>query len=163
MQLSTLCYVRHNARTLMLYRNKKADDVHLGKWNGLGGKFAAGETPEECVIREVFEESGLSVKNPRLHGIMTFPEFRAGEDWYVFIFTASKFEGQLQPSAEGQLEWIDDDRLLTLSLWEGDKIFLEWLRQDRFFSARFVYKNKKLIQHQVTFYDIRPDDPLTGR
>ncbi len=153
MQLATLCYLQCNAKTLMLYRNKKKNDIHAGKWNGLGGKFIAGETPEECVIREVTEESGLSIKNPRLRGIMTFPNFSCGEDWYVFIFTASEFDGQMSDSSEGQLEWIDDDRLLSLDLWEGDKIFLKWLQQDRFFSAKFIYKNKSLIEHRVIFYD----------
>jgi 8-oxo-dGTP diphosphatase len=153
MQLATLCYLQHEAKTLMLYRNKKKNDIHAGKWNGLGGKFAASETPEECVIREVAEESGLLIKNPRLHGIMTFPNFNASEDWYVFIFTAGEYIGQLSDSSEGQLEWIADDRLLSLDLWEGDKIFIQWLRQDRFFSAKFVYQNKILIEHHVIFYD----------
>jgi 8-oxo-dGTP diphosphatase len=153
MQLATLCYLQQEAKTLMLYRNKKKNDIHAGKWNGLGGKFNSGETPEECVIREVNEESGLVIKNPHLRGIMTFPKFSSGEDWYVFIFTAGEFSGHLSDSSEGQLEWIDDSRLLSLDLWEGDKIFLQWLRQDHFFSAKFVYQNKSLTEHRVIFYN----------
>jgi 8-oxo-dGTP diphosphatase len=159
MQLATLCYIHRGSQTLMLYRNKKQDDIHAGKWNGLGGKFMPGETPEECVCREVFEESGLSIKNPLLHGIMTFPSFRAGEDWYVFIFTATEIEGILHESAEGKLEWIEDQRLLSLNLWTGDKIFLEWLKQPNFFSAKFVYVQGELKEHQVVFYANLPVKP----
>jgi 8-oxo-dGTP diphosphatase len=137
----------------MLLRNRKVNDIHLGKWNGLGGKFHPGESPEECVIREVYEESGLTIKNPQLRGIMTFPSFSAGEDWYVFIFTASDFTGDLLNSREGHLQWIDDDAVFSLNLWEGDKIFLKWLEQDHFFSAKFVYEKGHLINHQVVFYD----------
>ena len=111
-------------RTLMLHRTKKKNDVHEGKWNGLGGKFETGETPEECAIREVKEESGLLMKNPRMHGFITFPMFDGKKDWYVFLFTASKFEGELIDSHEGKLEWIPNEELLKLNLWEGDRIFI---------------------------------------
>jgi 8-oxo-dGTP diphosphatase len=153
MQLATLCYLRRNGRTLMLYHNKKKNDIHAGKWNGLGGKFAAGETPEECVIREVYEESGLAIKNPLLRGFMTFPSFSKGEDWYVFIFTATEFDGLAQESAEGRLQWIDDRNLSSLNLWAGDRIFLKWLHQNRFFSAKFIYRNAELVEHSEIFYD----------
>jgi len=137
----------------MLLRNQKKNDIHRGKWNGLGGKFNPGESPEECVTREVYEESGLVIKNPSLHGIMTFPAFSAGEDWYVFIFTASEFQGTLLNSREGQLQWFDDNQIQSLNLWEGDKIFLNWLEQNKFFSAKFIYENSDLKNHQVVFYD----------
>lgn len=150
--LATLCYIKHNGRTLMLHRVKKENDVHQGKWNGLGGKLLPGETPEECVTREVQEESGLILQEPRLRGIMTFPDFTPSEDWYVFLFTANQFSGTQIESPEGHLEWIEDDRLFDLPLWEGDYIFLKWLEQERFFSAKFVYKNKQLIDHSVVFY-----------
>lgn len=152
MQLATLCYVRKNNKTLMLFRNKKPNDIHEGKWNGLGGKFEKGETPEECVIREVREESGLSIKNPKLHGIITFPMFDGKKDWYVFMFTVNEFEGELIDSNEGKLEWIENEKLLELNLWEGDKIFIPWLFQEKYFSAKFIYENKKLISHYVSFY-----------
>ena len=92
--LATLCYVKRNESTLMVYRNRKVNDIHEGKWNGLGGKFEAGETPEECVLREIFEESGLSIQNPKLYGLLMFPKFK-GNDWYVFVFTTNDFTGAL--------------------------------------------------------------------
>lgn len=152
MQLATLCYIIDNDKTLMLHRIKKKNDVHEGKWNGLGGKFEHGESPEECVIREVKEESGLLIKNPKLHGFITFPMFDGKKDWYVFLFTAHEFEGNLIDSHEGRLEWIPNKKLLDLNLWEGDRIFLPWLFQDKFFSAKFVYENGKLKSHKVIFY-----------
>lgn len=152
MQLATLCYVIDKNKTLMLHRIKKKNDVHEGKWNGLGGKFETGETPQECAIREVKEESGLLIKNPIMHGFITFPMFDGMKDWYVFIFTAKKFSGKLIESHEGKLEWINNDKLLDLNLWEGDRIFIPWLFQKKFFSAKFVYNNGKLKSHTVDFY-----------
>lgn len=136
----------------MLHRIKKENDIHEGKWNGLGGKFEPGETPEECVIREVKEESGLNIISPILKGVLTFPEFSKGEDWYVFLFVADKFTGELIESNEGHLEWIDNKMIKDLPLWEGDHLFLDWLEQDRFFSAKFVYRDDQLTGHRVTFY-----------
>ena len=136
----------------MLYRNKKENDYHEGKWNGLGGKFELGETPEECAIRELKEESGLTVKNPKLKGFITFPNFDGVDDWYVFVFVITNFEGNLIDSPEGKLEWIPNEKLTSLNLWGGDKIFLEWLNLDKFFSAKFNYKNGKFIDYVVSFY-----------
>lgn len=150
--LATLVYVKRPGQTLMLHRIKRAGDMHQGKWNGLGGKFEPGESPEMCAIREVYEESGLTIHNPELRGILTFPDFRSGEDWYAFVFVARTFSGTLIDSTEGVLQWIDDDRLLDLPLWEGDRIFLPWLDQERFFSGRFVYENGRLCSHEVAFY-----------
>ena len=152
MKLGTLCYVRRAGQTLMLFRNKKPDDFHEGKWNGLGGKFETGETPEECVVREVREESGLEIRAPRLHGMLTFPAFDEVDDWYVFVFSATEFSGALIDSPEGRLEWIDDDALLDLNLWEGDRIFLPWLRQGHFFSGKFCYRKGRLQKHAVVFH-----------
>jgi 8-oxo-dGTP diphosphatase len=152
MQLATLCYLMDGERTLMLHRIKKKNDVHEGKWNGLGGKFEAGETPEECAIREIKEESGLLMKNPRMHGFISFPMFDGKKDWYVFLFTASKFEGKLIDSHEGKLEWVPNEELLKLNLWEGDRIFIPWLLEDKFFSAKFVYEDGNLVSHSVEFY-----------
>lgn len=153
MQVSTLCYIKHEGKTLMLHRIKKDKDVHKGKYNGLGGKLHAGETPEECVIREVKEESGLEIRAPRLRGVMTFPEFKDQEDWLVFLFTATEFTGDLIECNEGALQWVPDEKLLSLHLWEGDKYFLTWLNEGKFFSAKFCYKNGALINHSVKFYD----------
>ncbi len=149
---ATLCYVKNDNKTLMLHRIKKENDIHEGKWNGLGGKMEAGETPEECVIREVREESGLCIQNPALRGILTFPEFDGSNDWLAFVFTAHAFTGELINSTEGILKWIDNSKLLDLNLWEGDKIFLNWLEQAAFFSGKFTYKNKQLVDHHVVFH-----------
>ncbi len=136
----------------MLHRVKKKNDVHEGKWNGLGGKFEPGESPEECAIREVREECGLIIKKPVMHGFITFPMFDGKKDWYVFVFTAREFEGELIDSHEGKLEWIPDNKLLELNLWEGDRTFIPWLFEEKFFSAKFIYENGNLITHEVNFY-----------
>ncbi len=119
MKLATLCYVRHQGKTLMVHRIKKENDMHQGKWNGLGGKLEPGETPEECAIREVYEEAGLVVSSPELKGLITFPAFSDEEDWYTFLFVITEFEGALIDSPEGNLEWINDEDLSALNLWEG--------------------------------------------
>jgi len=161
LQLATLCYIKHDGKTLMVYRNKKPNDMHAGKWNGLGGKFEAGETPEACAIREIQEESGLVVQNPRLRGLLTVPAFSDEVDWYAFVFTVDitdeQFRGELIDSPEGELRWIDDADLYSLNLWEGDEIFMRWLEQDAFFSARFDYTDGRLAGHEVVFY------PSSGR
>ena len=154
MKIATLCYVKDTKakKTLMLHRIKKQNDVHQGKWNGLGGKFDPGETPEECVIREVLEESGLSITSPVMNGFITFPEFKDGEDLFVFVFTADTCSGSLIDSSEGELQWIDDAELLNLNLWEGDAIFMKWIDEKKFFSARFVYKEGRLVDHSAVMY-----------
>lgn len=152
MKLATLCYLRRDKQTLMIHRNKKENDMHAGKWNGLGGKLEPGETPEACAIREIREESGLEASGPLMRGVLTFPEFAKGEDWYAFVFEVNKFEGELIDSPEGDLRWVDDDRLLELNLWEGDRIFLRWLEQDVFFSGKFVYEEGRLVEHEVVFH-----------
>ncbi len=152
MKLATLCYVHHQGKTLMLHRVKKQNDVHAGKWNGLGGKVEPGESPEECVIREVKEESGLLLANPRLRGVLTFPEFSQGEDWYVFLFEATEFSGQLITSPEGDLAWIDDDRILELNLWSGDHIFLSAMQTGHCLSGKFVYRDGTLVDYHMNIY-----------
>jgi len=153
MKLATLCYIQKDNKTLMLHRIKKEDDMHEGKWNGLGGKFEPGESPEECVIREIREECGLTLKNPTLKGVLSFPAFSKDEDWYVFIFLAKDFEGTLKESNEGNYEWIDNEKLFNLPLWGGDRIFIPWLKREGFFSAKFIYKDGKLTKHSVVFYE----------
>jgi len=169
LKLATLCYLRAGGKTLMLHRIKKENDMHAGKWNGLGGKLFPGESPEACAIREVQEESGLTIEQPVLRGILTFPGFPSGErakwaaddprqrdpnldDWYTFVFVADRFQGTLIDSDEGVLAWIDDATLLDLNLWEGDRIFLPWLAGEAFFSGRFVYVDGLLQEHDVVFY-----------
>jgi 8-oxo-dGTP diphosphatase len=154
MKLATLCYVidKKTQSTLMIHRVKKKNDYHEGKWNGLGGKFEQGESPEECAIREIEEESGLKVKSVEMKGFISFPMFDGKDDWYVFLFTADDFEGALIDSPEGNLEWIANKNLTKINLWDGDKIFIPWLYQDKFFSAKFNYENGKYISHKVFFY-----------
>ena len=153
MKLATLCYVRRDGQTLMIHRVKKDNDIHQGKWNGLGGKLNPGESPDECAVREIYEESGLRVRDPQLKGLLTFPAFAKDEDWYVFVYVAKDFEGELIDSPEGDLRWVDDADLTSLNLWEGDPIFLPWLDKPGVFSGKFTYKDGKLVSHDVVFYE----------
>lgn len=152
MKLATLCYVRGGGRTLMMHRIKQADDMHLGKWNGLGGKLKPGETPEACAIREVREESGLTVTRPQLKGFITFPAFDTIEDWYVFLFLCREFTGTLAENHEGYLQWIPDGDLPKLELWAGDRHFMQWFDEPGLFSAKFVYADYQLASHEVVWY-----------
>jgi 8-oxo-dGTP diphosphatase len=153
MKLATLCYLRQGGKTLMIHRVKKANDMHLGKWNGLGGKLNPGETPEECARREIYEESGLKVLSLQFKGILTFPSFAEEEDWYAFVFVVEAFGGELVDcSEEGNLKWVNDSELLGLNLWEGDRIFLPWLEEPGIFSGKFIYQEGKLLSHEVVFY-----------
>jgi len=152
MKLATLCYLRRDGHTLMLHRVKKKNDIHEGKWNGLGGKFEAGESPEDCARREILEESGLVAKKLILKGFLSFPSFAHDEDWYAFVFVVPEFEGELIDSPEGDLAWIPDDELMTLNLWEGDRVFMPWLDRSGFFSAKFRYQDGKYVDHEVVFY-----------
>jgi 8-oxo-dGTP diphosphatase len=155
-KLATLCYVQRDGHTLMLHRIKKANDMHQGKWNGLGGKLESGETPEECAVREVYEESGLRVEQPILRGMIVFPQFNNGDDWITYIFVITQFTGTQIDSDEGVLQWIPDDKLLDLNLWPGDRIFLRWLDDPRFFSAKFVYEAGELTKYTAVFYTQTP-------
>ena len=152
-KIGTLCYIEKDNKILLLHRTKKEDDIHEGKWIGVGGKIEEGETPEECIIREVKEETGLIIKSPTLNGVMTFPKFKDNEDWYVFLFTANSFEGELIECNEGDLKWVEKSKVLDMPTWEGDLMFLSWLLEKRnFFSAKFLYEDGKLLEHEVVFY-----------
>lgn len=152
MILATLCYIKKNNKILMLHRVKKETDFHEGKWNGVGGKLEIGETPEECAIREVKEETGLTVKSLKFKGILTAPKFDTKNDWYIFVFVVNKFKGKIIESSEGYLEWIENDKLLNLNLWPGDKLFIPWTFEEKFFSMKVIYKNKIFKNYSVTFY-----------
>lgn len=152
MKVATLCYLRRDGQTLMIHRVKKTNDIHAGKWNGLGGKLDPGESPEECALREVFEESGLRARNPQLKGFLTFPAFSKDEDWYVFVFLYEDFEGELIDSPEGNLRWVENSKLVELNLWEGDPIFLSWLDRKGTFSGKFVYQDGRLVSHSFVLY-----------
>ena len=139
----------------MMHRNRKESDQHLGKWNGLGGKMIPGETPEECAIREVKEESGLTLHSPNLAGFLTWPKFDGVEDWYAFVFVGTDYSGELTASSEeGDLKWIPENEVLDLPLWEGDRLFLRWILEGRFFSGKFIYEEGKLVDHEVVFHQL---------
>lgn len=149
---STLIYLENSKNEiLMLHRVKKKGDIHKGKYNGLGGKLELGETPSECALREVREESGLTVQELNFKGQILFPKFdKSGNDWFVFLYHSTNFTGELiENSAEGRLEWIAKSALKKLPLWEGDKIFLDYVFSPRVFDGYFVYEDGKLVDHRI--------------
>ena len=153
MKLATLCYIEKDNQYLMLHRNKKLNDMHKDFWVGLGGKFEAGESPEECVIREVYEESGIILSNPKLRGILTFPNDYNDEDWYVFLFLANDFSGDLKQSNEGDLAWVNKDKLDDLPMHEGDRCFIKLLQEEKgVFSIKYNYDNGVLKDYQIYHY-----------
>lgn len=156
MKLSTICYLDNGKEFLLLERNKKAQDIHQGKWVSVGGKFEPGETPEQCAIREIKEETGLDAELLDLVGFISFPDFKHdGEDWYSFVYRVPQFSGELQACDEGTLHWVAYDQVLSKPTWQGDYIYLEWiLTRKPFFSAMFQYGlDGQLVDHSVVFYE----------
>ena len=152
MKNTSLCYIHKNGQVLMLYRNKKKQDPNAGKWVGIGGKFLEGESPEECMLREVREETGLTVTDFRYAGIVTFA-WDGGEGEYMHLFEATDYEGTLHECDEGTLKWFPRDEILSLPLWEGDPIFLRLLWENRpFFSLKLQYRgddlDRAILNHQ---------------
>ncbi len=147
MRNTTLCYLERGRDYLMLHRVKKEVDENKDKWIGIGGKFEEGESPEDCLLREVREETGLTLTSWRYRGIVTFVSDEWGTE-YMHLFTANAWEGALrQDCDEGVLEWIDREKLLSLPIWEGDKIFLRLLDQDApFFSLKLRYEGDRLAE-----------------
>ena len=144
---TTLCYIEQDGKYLMLHRVKKKNDVNHDKWIGIGGKFETGESPEDCLLREAREETGLTLTRWRYRGIVTFLSAADTEAEYMHLFTADGFTGALKTCDEGDLEWIEKERLLELTLWEGDKIFLKLLDQDApFFSLKLTYDGDRLTE-----------------
>lgn len=144
MQNTTLCYLEKDGAYLLLHRCKKKDDVNAGKWIGIGGHFEEGESPYDCVIREVFEETGLVLGAACYRGVVTFVS-----DMYeceqMHLFTSDVFYGEQIPCDEGDAEWVKWERIAALPLWEGDFIFFRLLREGHpFFSLKLVYKGDKL-------------------
>lgn len=138
-KLSTLCYIEKDGKYLMLNRNKKKNDINEGKWIGVGGHFEENESPEECLLREVKEETGYTLTSYQFRGIVTFVS-GSGVTEYMSLFTADGFEGEEVVCNEGDLAWIELDRVEELELWEGDRIFLRLLREGTdFFSLKLVY------------------------
>ncbi len=144
---TTLCYITRGNDVLMLHRIKKEKDLNKDKWIGIGGKFEEGESPDECLLREAYEETGLALTAWRCRGIITFLTNGPWEGEYMYLFTADGFEGQLKECDEGQLEWISREKLDSLPKWEGDKIFLDLLWQDApFFLLTLRYDGDKLTE-----------------
>ena len=142
---TTLCYIERGDEYLMLHRVKKENDINRDKWIGLGGKFKEDESPEECLLREVYEESGLWLTSWRYRGIVTFVNTKCSSE-YMHLFTADGFEGTVGPCDEGELEWIKKSELMKLTLWEGDRIFLRLLDSNEpFFSLKLSYDGDELI------------------
>ncbi|MGT2887172.1 NUDIX hydrolase [Streptococcus didelphis] len=157
-KLATICYIDDGKALLLLHRNKKENDVHQGKWIAVGGKLEKGESPEECAIREIYEETHLKVHKMEMKGIISFPEFTPGHDWYTYVFRVTEFSGQLisdLDSREGSLEWVPYQEVLNKPTWEGDYDILRWiLDKTPFFSAKFSYdKNGKLLEKDHIFYE----------
>lgn len=144
MKNSTLCYIEKDGQYLMLYRNKKKHDPNGGKWIGVGGKFEEGESPDDCLCREVLEETGLTLTNYQFRGIVTF----VSDIWpteQMHLFTADEFTGILSECSEGELTWVDKSDVLSLPLWEGDKVFLKLLAEDApFFLLKLIYAGDDL-------------------
>ena len=139
MRLTTLCYIERNGCYLMMHRVRKAVDENAGKWIGIGGHLEPGESPEECVLREIREETGLAVRDLRLRGVITFilPDWG---DELTFLYTARSDEGEPGECPEGDLAWIPVEKTLSLPLWEGDRVFLPLLRERAdCFSLKLVY------------------------
>ena len=143
---TTLCYITRGDEVLMLHRIKKKNDLNEGKWIGIGGKFEEGESPDECLLREAMEETGLSLTSWRCRGVVTFLTTGPWEGEYMYLFTADGFEGELKECDEGDLQWVPRTFLDSLPKWEGDQIFLDLLWRDApFFLLTLRYDGDKLV------------------
>ncbi len=166
MKLTTLCYLEKEDAYLMLHRISKKHDVNKDKWIGVGGHFEKGESPEECLLREVKEETGLTLTAYRFRGLVTF----LNEGWeseYMCLYTADGFEGELTECDEGKLEWVKKEDLHSLNLWEGDRIFFRLLAEEHpFFSLKLEYKRDLLVRACLdgkVFYQEKNGALLYGR
>ena len=150
MKNTTLCHIEKDGRYLMMHRIKKENDLNHEKWVGIGGKFEDKESPEECVLRETFEETGLTLTDFKLRGIVTFVSDK-WETEYMHIFSAYDFEGDITDCDEGVLEWVDKKKIYELPIWVGDKIFLRLIenRDSPFFSLKLEYVGDTLINAKL--------------
>jgi len=152
MILSTLCYIEKDNKYLMLHRTKKENDINKDKWLGIGGKFEEGESPEECIIREVKEETGLILKSYKLRCIVTYTSNK-WETEYIYVFNSNDFTGEQIECDEGDLQWIDKNEVIKLNTWEGDRIFVEKIQKDNtFFTVKFIYDEEKLVKYSLNEY-----------
>lgn len=146
MSLTTLCYIEKDDKYLMMHRIKKKNDVNQEKWVGIGGHFEANESPEECLLREAMEETGLTLTSYRFRGLVTF----ISDKWqteYMCLYTADGYEGQIGECNEGELVWVPKDEVMNLNLWEGDKIFFRLLNENApFFSLKLRYEGETLVE-----------------
>ncbi len=146
MKMTTLCYLERGDEYLMLHRTKKENDENHDKWIGVGGKFEANESPEDCMRREILEETGLTVADYRYRGIVTFVS-DIYETEYMHLFTVTDWTGEARECDEGELAWIKKQKLFDLTLWEGDRIFLRLLQEDApFFSLKLTYRGDELTE-----------------
>lgn len=153
MKLTTLCYVERDDAYLLLHRIKKQNDLNHDKWIGIGGKFEEDESPEECLLREAKEETGLTLTDYRFRGIVTFLS-NEYETEYMHLFTATGFEGELIDCDEGVLEWVPKSEVCKLPLWEGDLIFLDLLAKDvPLFNLKLEYQGDKLVSYALNKYE----------
>lgn len=147
-KLTTLCYIEKDEKYLMLHRVLKKNDINKDKWIGVGGHFEKGESPEDCLLREVKEETGLTLTSYRFRGLITFTFSSQGRETdteYMCLYTANGYEGELISCSEGNLEWVNKKDIFSLKLWEGDKIFFRLLKEERqFFSLKLVYQDDEL-------------------
>ena len=150
---TTLCYIEKDNKYLMLHRVKKVNDLNHDKWVGIGGKFLENETPDECLLREVKEETGLTLTAYRLRGVITFLSDK-WEGEYMYLYTATGYTGEMTECNEGNLEWVDIDKVCALPIWEGDKLFFEELRFDRgFFTMMLRYEGDNLVEHSCKLHN----------
>ncbi len=155
MILSSLCYLEHGGQVLLLHRTKKKNDLNHDKWIGIGGRFEEGESPEDCVLREFREETGLVLTSLRFRGIVTFSSDLA-ETEYMHLFTADGFGGEITDCSEGDLAWVPKEKVKDLPTWEGDRIFLRLLDEDApFFSLKLVYEGERLAAAVLDGKEIR--------
>ena len=144
--LTTLCYIEKEDSYLMMHRVKKEKDINKDKWVGVGGHFEANETPEECLLREVKEETGLTLTSWKLRGIITFMTDICQTE-YMFLYTADGYEGDMIECNEGNLEWVKKSDVYHLPIWEGDKVFFRLLEEgEAFFSLKLRYEGDKLVE-----------------
>ena len=147
MHNSTLCYITRGSEVLMLHRVKKKKDVNKDKWIGIGGKFEADESPDECLLREAKEETGLTLTSWKCRGVVTFLTNEPYDGEYMYLFTADGFEGQIKECDEGDLQWVSREFLDELPKWEGDQIFLDLLWRDApFFLLKLRYEGDRLVE-----------------
>ncbi len=156
--MTTLCYVEKDDAYLMLHRIFKKNDVNKEKWIGIGGHFEEGESPEECLLREAYEETGLTLHSFRFRGIVTFTQENYGTE-YMCLYTADEFSGELKECDEGVLQWVFKKDLFNLNLWVGDLIFLKLLQEDApFFSLKLSYKGDELIEAVLNGKELKHRD-----